>query len=435
MATRIPASQRTREELRSLIEGRLSTGSAKDALVKLATRLIVEEALEGEASDTIGREYYEHGAQPGQGYRNGHRTGRLKTAEGLMEYSAPQIAGRDEPFRSAIREQLKGHTQGLEDLAVEMLARGLSVRDIEDAFKDESGRLLLSKSAVSQLGERLWEDYQAFAQRDLSEYEIVYLFIDGIAERLRPGAKREPVLVAWGFTVEGRRVLLHLMAGSKEDAETVTAFFEDMKRRGLNDPLLVTSDGAPGIIKAIEVCFPRATRQRCLAHRMRNLAVKVPEDVWPEFKVRVQAAYQAPSRAIARDLAAGIVADYDRKHDNAVACFTDDFEACIAHLRFPVTHRRAIRTTNLLERLFVEERRRLKIIPNAFGERAVLKLMFGALTRAAERWKSIKFSEFERRQLSTAKKELDQEYEAQIDLSRKASKGAAQSKISSSAQT
>jgi putative transposase len=87
-------------------------------MVKLATRLIVEKALEGEASDTIGREYYEHGAQPGQGYRNGHRTGRLKTAEGLMEYSAPQIAERDEPFRSAIREHLKGHTQGLEDLAV-----------------------------------------------------------------------------------------------------------------------------------------------------------------------------------------------------------------------------------------------------------------------------------------------------------------------------
>jgi putative transposase len=136
-----------------------------------------------------------------------------------------------------------------------------------------------------------------------------------------------------------------------------------------------------------------------------------------------------------RTIKAGIVADYGRKHDNAVACFTDDLEACIAHLRFPVTHRRAIRTTNLLERLFVEERRRLKIIPNAFGERAVLKLMFGALTRAAERWKSIKFSEFERRQLSAVEKELDQEYEAQVDLSRKSSKGAAQTKISSSTQT
>jgi len=220
MATRLPASRRTREELTALIEGRLSTVSAKDQLVKLATRLIVEEALEGEAGDAIGRDYYEHGAQPGQGYRNGYRTGRLKTAEGLMEYSAPQVAGRDEPFRSAVREHLRGHTQGLEDLAIEMLARGLSVRDIEDAFKDEDGRLLLSRTAVSQLGERLWEDYQAFAQRDLSEYELSYLFVDGIAERLRPGAKREPVLAAWGFTVEGRRVLLHLMAGSKEDTET-----------------------------------------------------------------------------------------------------------------------------------------------------------------------------------------------------------------------
>jgi transposase-like protein len=93
-----------------------------------------------------------------KGYRNGYRPGRLKTAEGRMEYSAPQIAGRDEPFRSVIREHLKGHTQGLEDLAIEMLARGLSVRDIEDAFKDENGRLLLSKTAVSELGERLWEE-------------------------------------------------------------------------------------------------------------------------------------------------------------------------------------------------------------------------------------------------------------------------------------
>ena len=75
------------------------------------------------------------------------------------------------------------------------------MRDIEDAFRDESGRLLLSKAAVSQLGERLWEDYQAFARRDLSEYEIIYLLVDGIAERLRPGGKREPVLAAWGAYV------------------------------------------------------------------------------------------------------------------------------------------------------------------------------------------------------------------------------------------
>jgi len=435
MSKRVPGSVRTRQSLGDLIEGRLASPDGRAELVRLATRLIVEEALEAESRDALGRAYYEHGAEPGQGWRNGVRTGRLRTAEGMIEYAAPQIAGRDAPFRSEIREHLKGRTQALEDLAVELLARGLSVRDIEDAFKDETGRLLLSRTAVSELGERLWADYREFATRDLSEYDIVYLFVDGIAERIRPGQKREPVLAAWGFTVEGKKVLLHLMAGSKEDAETVSAFFQDMRARGLGDPLLNVSDGAGGIIKAIETCFPRSERQRCLAHRMRNLAAKVPEDLWPEFKARATACYQAPSRAIARELAEGVVADFEAELPSAVACFMDDFEACIAHLRMPVTHRRAIRTTNLLERLFVEERRRLKIIPNAFGEKPVLKLMFGAMIRAAERWRAIKVTDFERRQIEAIKRELDQDYEARNGLGSKLSAGAHHIKLSSTSRT
>jgi transposase-like protein len=391
------------------MEGRHSEQFGRTELVHLATRLIVEEGLEAEVRDALDRGYYEHGSEPGGGYRNGLRRGRLKTAEGFIDYSAPQVAGTTEPFRSELREHLKGQSEALEGLAIEMLARGLSVRDIEDAFKDETGRLLLSKTAVSQLGERLWADYQDFATRDLSEYDIVYLFVDGIAERIRPGQRREPVLAAWGFTAKGKKVLLSLMAGSKEDAETVSAFFQDMRARGLGDPLL--------------------------AHRMRNLAAKVPEDLWPDFKVRATAAYQAPSRAIARDLAEGLAQDYEAKLPSAVACFQDDFEACIAHLRLPVTHRRATRTTNLLERLFLEERRRLKIIPNAFGEKAVLKLMFAAMTRAAERWRAIKITDFERRQMAALRQELDREYEAQTGLAKTTSKGTSSRQISSTSRT
>ena len=125
-------------------------------------------------------------------------------------------------------------------------------------------------------------------------------------------------------------------------------------------------------------------RQRCLAHRLRSLAVTALEELWPEIKARVIVAYQAPFRAIARDLSTGMVTDCRTGMPAATACFMDDSEACIAHLCMPITHRRAIRTTNLLERMFVEERRRLKIIPNAFGEKTVLKLMFGAMIRAAE---------------------------------------------------
>src|SRR3546814_14592071 len=115
------------------------------------------------------------------------------------------MGGTPEPFRWELRESLKGHSEALEDLAIEMLARGLSVRDIEDAFKDESGRLLLSRTAVSELGERLWADYQEFASRDLSEHEIVFLYADGIADRSRPGPRRAAVLAARGFSAVGRK--------------------------------------------------------------------------------------------------------------------------------------------------------------------------------------------------------------------------------------
>jgi putative transposase len=155
MSHRIPASERTREALSDLIEGRLSSEAGRTELVQLAMRLIIEEGLEAEVRDALGREYYEHGGAAARGYRNGVREGRLKTAEGAIAYSAPQVTGGEVPFRSQLRRHLRGHSEALEDLAIEMLARGLSVRDIEDAFKDETGRLLLSKTAVSELGERL----------------------------------------------------------------------------------------------------------------------------------------------------------------------------------------------------------------------------------------------------------------------------------------
>ena len=130
-----------------------------------------------------------------------------------------------------------------------------------------------------------------------------------------------------------------------------------------------------------------------------------------------------------------MVADYATELPTATACFMDDFEACIAHLRMPITHRRAIRTTNLLERLFVEERRRLKIIPNAFGEKPVLKLMFGAMIRAAERWRAIKVSDLERRQMHAVREDLDQEYQAPDGLNPTASANASPTKLSSTSRT
>jgi len=432
---RIPASERTRERLKAQMEGKADATGSNSDLVRLAARLIIEEALEGEAEDALGRGYYARGAAAGAGYRNGYRTGRLKSAEGAIEYSAPQIADRDEPFRSRIRALLGKRTAELEALAVEMYARGLSTRDIEALLADESGQSLLSRTAVSEITERLWAEYEAFASRDLSEFEVVYLFVDGIAERLHLGQPREAVLAAWGILADGCKALLHLAPGTKEDTASCREFFQDMRRRGLPDPLLVVSDGAPGVIRAIEECFPRALRQRCLAHKMRNLQGKVPDDVWPELHARARACYQAASPALARLLRDDIVTTYGRDLPSAVACLNDDFEACIAHLKFPLAHRRVIRTTNLLERLFGEERRRTKVIPHAFGERAVLKLMYAALIRAAERWRGIRMSEFEQRQLKAIRDELDRAHTERTAPAVRSNITAPQSNLSSNTRT
>jgi transposase-like protein len=433
--SRIPASERTSQKLSELLTEGVVDGDARAELLKLAVRKIVEEALEAEVAEVVGRGYYEAGAAPGSGYRNGYRRGRLRTAEGAIEYGVPQVADRPEPFVSRVRAGLAGRTAELERLAVEMYARGLSTRDVEAAFRDATGARLLSRTAVSQVTERLWQEYEGFATRDLSEFAVAYFFVDGVAERLHAGLPREAVLCAWGITEDGRKVLLHLAPGTKEDTASCTAFFEDLKRRGLPDPLLTVTDGAPGLIRAAETCFPRALRQRCLAHRLRNLQSKAPESQWPEIALRARACYEAASPALATLLREDFAQVYGRELPTVVQCFTDDFAACIAHLRFPLRHRKVIRTTNLLERLFLEERRRTKIIPHAFGERPVLKLMYAAMIRAADRWRGIAVGEFEQRQLRAIRDELDRAHTERVRPVARPSASASPVRLSSKNRT
>ena len=201
------------------------------------------------------------------------------------------------------------------------------------------------------------------------------------------------------------------------------------------DPLLTVTDGAPGLIRAVETCFPRALRQRCLVHRLRNLRSKAPDPRWPEIAIRARACYEAASPALAALLRDDFVQAYERELPALVQCFLDDFEACIAHLRFPLRHRKVIRTTNLLERLFVEERRRTKIIPHAFGERPVLKLMYAAIIRAADRWRGITIGEFEQRQLKAIREELDRAHTERVRPAVRSRTSASPVKLSSKART
>jgi putative transposase len=318
----------------------------------------------------------------------------------------PQVRGAGDPFRPALMSFLEGNSDVLDRLVVEMYARGMSTRDIEDAFRDVTGELLISRSAVSEITDRLWTDYQEFAGRDLSEIEVEYLFADAIFESLRRQGAKEALLVAWCIAADGRKHLLHLAVGNKESEACWTEFFRNLLGRGMRLPTTVTSDGAPGLVKAIQVCFPASARIRCWFHKLANIRAKLPDETAGEVLAHVYAVRDAPTTDAARAAADRFTSTFARDYPAAAACFCDDLEALLAIHQVPVRHRIRVRTTNLAERSFEEERRRTKVIPRLMDEKAAMKLVFATMIRAAERWCRVPISDLERHQLKLLRIQL-----------------------------
>lgn len=354
--------------------------------IRLAVQNVVQQAIEQEVTDYLGRDRYARQAVA-NGYRNGYKPGRIRSAEGEIPLT---VRGSAEPYRSQLLEFLRGNSDVLEYLVTQMYSRGLSTRDVEEAFRDPyTGEMLLSRSAVSQITDSLWEDYQAFCQRDLSDFAVEYLFVDAVYESLRRlGNTKEALLCAWGICRDGRKVLLHLALGNKESTSAWRAFVRDMQRRGLPVPTLVCSDGAPALIAVIEELYPLSLRQRCTMHKTRNILDKVPQARETEVKMAVRAIWDAPNRATADLLVRDFIEGFGRELPAATACLQDDLEACLSFLRCPPLHFKRIRTTNLIERAFEEQRRRTKTIPRFWDEKSGLKLVFATLMQASERWQS-----------------------------------------------
>ena len=405
---RVAPSAMVREEIAGLFTDGVDRGTnLLSALAELGVRYLAQQGLEQEQADRLGRGRYERRSseQPG-GWRNGYEDAALKTAEGEVAVRVPQVRGGQQPYRSRLMEFLDGHSEVLDRLVTEMYARGLSTRDVEDAFRDATGTLLISRSAVSEITDQLWEDYQAFCARDLSGIEVAYLFADAIFESLRRYGAKEGVLAAWCITTEGRKVLLHLAVGNKESEACWTEFFRHMIARGLRPPTSITSDGAPGLINAITAAFRKSIRIRCWFHRMANIRAKLPAEGAEEFMAHVRAVRDAPTHAAGQDLAASVMGRYADRYPAAVACLSEDLDASLGHLKLPPRHRISARTTNLIERSFEEERRRTKVIPRLLDEKSAMKLVFATLIRASDRWSRISVSELERQQLIMLRREL-----------------------------
>jgi putative transposase len=404
---KVPPSEKLRKEIDEIISGQL--GKDEDLLglmIERSLKMMFQKILEQEVSDYLGRDYYERNAGSREGYRNGYESKRLKTAEGEIGLEVPQLRETEETYRSDFLSKIDVLSPQLKRLVVEMYVRGLSTRDIEEALRDEtSGKILLSKDGVSELTEELWEEYERFCERDLCGYDLVYLFADAVFESLREqSGMKEAILCCWGITSSGHKVLLHIGLGNKESRDSWLEFFRHMVKRGLRIPLLVVSDGAPGLIKAVAECFPESKRQRCLFHKIGNIRNKLPEEAINEVLSKVKSAYYQTDQEIAKLCAANIIDAYADKYPSAVKCFEEDFEACIQHMVFPTGHQRYITTTNLLERVFVEQKRRTKIIPRFFDEKSCLKLVYATMVRVSEKWRRVKMSDYDLTVLKNIKK-------------------------------
>jgi putative transposase len=403
---RVAPSQKKRQALEAWLLGTTDEGegASLSRFIRLAVEEKLQQLLEAEQEEVLGRARYARGAASGV-YRNGYEPGTLKTAEGVFAVDKPQIRGLETPYRSALLERVEGLSRQLRELVVEMYTLGLSTRDVEQTLERALGGFVLSKSTVSVLADDLTAAYEAFKARSLKDFEVAYLFVDTVYEPLRRYGSKTGVMCAWGYLTDGARVLLDMTTSQGESFEATLAFLRGMVERGLPAPLTVTTDGAPGVVKAVEALWPSSWRIRCWFHKMQNLQGKVPPQAWPAFKQQVQDVRDAPTVDEGRARLTRLIATHEGPLPEACRCLRDDAEASLSHLKVLERHRPLVRTTNLVERSFVEERRRTKVIPHLFEEGSLTRLVFAVLIRIGERWARPLFSAAEREQVTRMRKD------------------------------
>jgi putative transposase len=402
MPHRVSPTDRVRDHIDELFASGRPLPEILEDVARLGAQLLMQAALEAEITEFLGRDRYQRAAgcqdaRPGS--RNGYREVTVKTTAGPVMLARPKLRGTTEAFASRLFGSHVTKTNALETLVIASFVRGLSVRDVEAALAEALGdQAAISKSTVSAICGQLKDEYEAWARRRLDEVTLDYLFLDASFFRMHPGSPAEPVLAAWGITTGGKPAFIGLAPGSGESADAWHDFLQDLKERGLPSPLLVISDGAPGLIAAIEQAFPKALRQRCLIHRARNVLAKVPAGMQAEIKDGYWQLFDT------EDLKTGpgpqlvelvdhriteMAAKYGATYPAAMKCLLADREGLTAYLRFPAEHHHRIRHSNFIERTFGETRRRTKVIGRLPGETSCLTLVWAVLDRASRGWRGL----------------------------------------------
>jgi putative transposase len=402
VSVRVSPTDRIRGHIDELFAQDKQLPEILEDVARLGAQLLMQAALEAEVTEFLGRDRYQRAAasenaRPGS--RNGYREVSIKTTAGPVRLSRPKLRGTTAKFASRLFGSHVTKTNALESLVIAAFVRGLSVRDVEAALAEALGdQAAISKSTVSSVCQAIKDDYQAWARRRLDEVRLDYLFLDASFFRMHPGSPAEPVLAAWGVTTSGKPAFIGLAPGTGESADAWHDFLTDLTGRGMASPLLVISDGAPGLISAIEQAFPQALRQRCLIHRARNLLAKIPAGMQAEVKDAYWAIFDTSDLKtppgpklvqIIDDRIDAFAGKYQALYPAAAKILLTDRGGLTAYLRFPAEHHNRVRHSNFIERTFGETRRRVKVIGRLPGETSCLTLVWAVLDRAARGWRGL----------------------------------------------
>lgn len=368
-----------------------------EEIVRFRIREFIQEVVEDELEEAIGRSRYARG---GDGYRNGHRERHLLTTLGPVTLDVPRARlfapeGEAE-FHSRVLPKGKKLTPNAEALIVAVYLCGASTRKTRTALAEVLGPGV-SKSTVSRCLSKLKPDWEAWQRRDLSTESCPRLILDGlsVSVRMDKTAHRLSVLVALGVRADGQKVVLAMKDMGGESKEAWRELLDDLVSRGLTAPELVVSDGSKGLHAALAELWPRVLVQRCTVHKERNLLSYLPEKLHAELKADYAEMMYAESLQAALSARRSFLTKWRPKCPKVAKSLEEAGGELFTYLRFPRSQWKSLRTTNAIERLNEEYRRRIKVQGVAPSGESVCMLFWalvasGALTlRRVDGWDTL----------------------------------------------
>jgi transposase-like protein len=354
-----------------------------EAAIRERVREVIEEILREEVAEALGARRSQR-AVGRCGYRHGKKVRGLALRSGAVKLAVPRarlvdLDGDEREWRSELLPRYRRSSPEVEQAVLGVYLSGGNTRRIRGALKPLLSGAPLSKSAVSRLVSRLEESYEHWRQRDLAEDRIVYLYLDAIYPKVRSGGKvvSLPVLVALGVKPTGEKVLLALAIAGAETGAAWQMMLEDLAARHLGRPPLVISDGNPGLKSALERIWPGVAQQRCTVHKLRNLLAKAPEHAQEAVHEDYNRIIYAANRAAAEKAHDSFLTKWKKLCPSVAASLEEAGEELLTFYGFPASQHKSLRTTNAIERLQEEFRRRVKTQASLPSEKAALLLFFG----------------------------------------------------------